>query len=162
MIEVQILLRCSLTHITIIMLRFILYFIYLYLWLGLGLFMPYLCDLFFIFNLLFIVINHKITWKQTNLFFAHISEYLLLVLDINVEEKSEYFFNSKSSASGCCLAFAWFLANFILVLLVKVLLTKKRAYELRWGNELFNWCTGRNCLAASKYPDYQSSNQLLG
>ena len=31
----------------------------------------------------------------------------------------------QSSASGCCLTFAWFFANFSLVLLIKVLLIKK-------------------------------------
>ena len=36
------------------------------------------------------------------------------------------FLNSKSSVSGCCLAFASrFFANFNLALLIKVLLTKK-------------------------------------
>ena len=49
---VSILLRCSLIHITIIML------VYVCLFLDLGLFMPHLCDLFFIFNVIFIVINH--------------------------------------------------------------------------------------------------------
>ena len=33
--------------------------------------------------------------------------------------------NSKSSASGCYLAFTWFFTNFSLALLIKVLLTKK-------------------------------------
>ena len=32
---------------------------------------------------------------------------------------------AKGSASGCCLAFAWFFADFILALLIKVLLMKK-------------------------------------
>ena len=33
--------------------------------------------------------------------------------------------NGKSSASGCCFAFAWIFANFNLALLIKVLLIKK-------------------------------------
>ena len=41
-----------------------------------------------------------------------------------MDEECEKFSNSKSSASGCCLVFAWFFAIFSLALL-KVLLTKK-------------------------------------
>ena len=36
-------------------------------------------------------------------------EYGLLVMDDNVDAECEYFSNNKSSASGCCLAFANFL-----------------------------------------------------
>ena len=36
-----------------------------------------------------------------------------------MDEESEKFSNSKSSTSGCCLAFACFFANFSLVLLIK-------------------------------------------
>ena len=38
--------------------------------------------------------------------FAYFSGYVLLYLVDNVDEEYEYFSNSKSSASGCCLAFA--------------------------------------------------------
>ena len=38
---------------------------------------------------------------------------------------------AKGSASGCCLAFAWFFGNFILALLIKVLLMKKACTLLR-------------------------------
>ena len=50
-IEVQMLLRCFLIHKTIIILRRNLYLVYLCPCLGLGLFMSYLCNLFFIFSL---------------------------------------------------------------------------------------------------------------
>ena len=43
------------------------------------------------------------------LFSCTFLEYLLLFLNDNVDEKGEWFSNSKNSASGCCLAFAWFL-----------------------------------------------------
>ena len=46
-----------------------------------------LCDLFFIFTHIFIIINH--TLKQTHLFLAHFLGYLKLVLDDNVDEKSK-------------------------------------------------------------------------
>ena len=46
-------------------------------------------------------------------------------MDDNVDEESEKFSYKKSSASGCCLAFACFFANFNLALLIKVLLIKK-------------------------------------
>ena len=45
--------------------------------------------LFFQFSLIFIVINHKISFKQMYLFFVHFLEYLLLFLDNNVDEESE-------------------------------------------------------------------------
>ena len=81
------LLRFCLTHITIIILTHILYLAYLCL--GLSLSMWCLCDLFFIFNFIFIAINHILSLKQTHLFFAHFLEYLLLFLDDNVDEESE-------------------------------------------------------------------------
>ena len=56
-IAIQILLRCCLIHITIIILRIILYLAYFCPCLGLGLFMSYLHDLCFIFSFIFIAIN---------------------------------------------------------------------------------------------------------
>ena len=58
--ELQKLLRCCLIHVYISILRHILYLVHLCPCLVQGLFMPYLCDLFFIFSLNFIVINHDI------------------------------------------------------------------------------------------------------
>ena len=49
----------------------------------------------------------------------------VLFLDDNVDQECESFSNSKISASGCCLAFAYFFANFSLALLMEVLLVKK-------------------------------------
>ena len=51
--------------------------------------MSYICDLFFIFSLIFIVINHITSLKQAKLFFVIFLEYLLLPLDDNVDEESE-------------------------------------------------------------------------
>ena len=87
--ELQMLLRCCLIHTTNFMLSHILFLVYLFLCLDLGLFMLYLCDLFFIFSLIFSVINHITSFKQTYLFFVHFLEYLLLFLDNNVSEESE-------------------------------------------------------------------------
>ena len=73
--------------------------------------MSYSCDLFFMIILIFItIINHVISLKQTHFF-----------LEIFV----------KSSASGCCLAFASFFAIFSMVLLIKKLLIKKGCIPLR-------------------------------
>ena len=58
------LLSCCLIHIAIIILRGILYLVYLCPCLDLALFMSYLCDLIFIFSLIFIVINHITSFKQ--------------------------------------------------------------------------------------------------
>ena len=55
-IDLQMLLRCCLIHVSIILLRKILHLLYLPPWLNLGLFMSYLCDLFFIFIFNFIMI----------------------------------------------------------------------------------------------------------
>ena len=45
----------------------------------------YLCrDPFFIFSLIPIIINPTISLKQSQLFFAHFLEYLMLVLDDNM------------------------------------------------------------------------------
>ena len=74
-----------------------LYLVYLCPCLGLGLLMFYIYDLFFIFSLIFIVINHITSLKQT-LIFCTFLEYLLLFLDNNVDEKSKKFSDSKSSA----------------------------------------------------------------
>ena len=79
--------RCFLIHINIIILGHILYLVYLTL--DLGLFMSYLCDLFFISNLIFIPINHILSLKETQLIFVHFLEYLLLFLDDSVDEESE-------------------------------------------------------------------------
>ena len=80
-IELQMLLRNSLVHITIIVLRHILYLVYLCSCLGLGLFMWYLLDLFFfIFSLIFIVIHHIIPFKRMHLFFVHFLEYYLWMI----------------------------------------------------------------------------------
>ena len=69
-IKLQMFLRCCLIPITIIIL-YILYLVNLCLFLDLGPFMSYLCDLFFMFSLNLIIINHLISLKQTHLFFAH-------------------------------------------------------------------------------------------
>ena len=76
-IELQMLLRyclihisCWLIHITIIILEHFLYLFYLNPCLDLCLFRPYLCYLFFIFIFIFIIINRIIWLKQTQLFFC--------------------------------------------------------------------------------------------
>ena len=88
-IEFQMLLRCCLIHITIIILRHILYLFYLCPCLGLGLLISYLCDLFFIFNLIFITIHHINSLKQKHVAFVQFLKYLLLFLNDNVDEESE-------------------------------------------------------------------------
>ena len=88
-IELQMLLRCCLKNISIIILRHFLYLFYLRFCLDLGLcvVMSYLCGLIFIFISIFIMINRIISWKQTHLFFLLILEYFLLFLYNNVDEE---------------------------------------------------------------------------
>ena len=66
----------------------ILYLVYLGPCLGLGLIMSYLCDLFLIFSVIFITINHIASLKQTRLFFVHFKKYILSFLDDNVDEEN--------------------------------------------------------------------------
>ena len=98
------LLRCCLIHITSIILRYILYLVYVCLCLGVDLFMSYVCDLLFIFSLIFVAIN------QTHMSFAYFSEYLLLFLDDNVDGEGEYSpvpNNSPPSRAFYFLDFLW-------------------------------------------------------
>ena len=64
---------------------------------------------------------------------------LLLLVD-NVNKEYEQFSGSESSASGCCLTFAWIFVNFSLALLIKVLLIKESMYSLKF---LFKFYTVR-------------------
>ena len=98
---------------------------------------------FFIFIFIFIMINRVISWIQIYLFFCLFLGYVPLFLNDNVNEKCEKFSNSKSSVSGCCLAFAWCFADFSRTLLIKVLLIKKAC---NWFAEQ-NWFA--NCLVST-------------
>ena len=79
------LLRCCSIHITIIILRYILYLVFLCPCPGLGLFMSYLlCDLFFIFIFIFIIMNHNIILLKQTHFLAYFSD-IQLILFLNSE-----------------------------------------------------------------------------
>ena len=90
-IELQVLLRCCLIHISIIMLRHFLYLLYLCPCLDLcrclDLFMSYLYDLLFIF--IFIIINRISYEYRHTCSFAYFLEYVPLFLDNNVYKKCE-------------------------------------------------------------------------
>ena len=85
---------CCLIHKTIIILRHNFYSVYLGPCLSLSQFMSYFCDLFFIFSLIFIVINHIASLKQTHLLFVLFLGCLLIFLDYKVDEESEYLSNN--------------------------------------------------------------------
>ena len=72
--ELEMLLRCCLIYISIIILRHMLL---LCLCLSLARFMSYLCDLFFIFSLIFSALDHITSLKQVQLFCVHFLECLL-------------------------------------------------------------------------------------
>ena len=98
-IGLQMLLGCSLIHISIIIVRHFLYVLYLCPCLDLGLLMSYLCDLFFIFIFIFIIINCIISWIQTPLFFCLFYRPCPIIIRMkNVNN----FPISKTSASGRC------------------------------------------------------------
>ena len=117
------LLRCCLIYVTIIIPRHNLDLVCLWPHLSLGLFMLYICNLLFIFSLIFIVINHITSFKQKYLFFVQFLEFFLLFLDNNVDRESQQFSNNKTF-SRCCLAFAWFFTNFSVALLINVFIKK--------------------------------------
>ena len=88
-----------------------LYFVYLCLFVRLGLFKSYSCDLVFIIIFIFITVNHIVSLKHTH---------TIIFLGIFV----------KNSASGCCLAFAYFFAKFQPGFACKsVAYKKKRVYQ---------------------------------
>ena len=95
-IQLQMLLRCCVIHITIIILRDILYLVYLCP--CLGQIMLYLCDLFFIFSFIFIVINHITLLKQKHLFFVQFLECLLWM--ITWMKKKNHFKLAKVQPQG--------------------------------------------------------------
>ena len=101
------LLRSCLIDVSIIILRYFLYLLSVCPCLGLGLFVSYLCDLFFIFIFIFIMINSIISWVQTGLFFCLFFRICLLFLHDNVDEECKYFSNRdllQGFTIGFCLA----------------------------------------------------------
>ena len=111
----------------IIILRHLLYLLlYLCLCLDLDLFLWYICDLFSFsssFSLWVIVSSDECRHTCSFAYFLEYAHYVWMITWM----KNVKFWNNKSSATGCCLAFAWFLANFSLALLIKVLLIKKKS-----------------------------------
>ena len=84
------LLRFCLIHKSIIILRRFLYLLYLCLCLDLGLFMSCLYDLFFIFIIIFIMVNRIISRIQEHTCSAaYFLEYVLLFFSDNVDEECE-------------------------------------------------------------------------
>ena len=114
--ELQMLLSCCLIYVSIIIVRQFLNLLYLCLWLDLGLFISYLCDVFFIFVFIFINIYCIISWIQSYLLFCLFFRICPIIYRWRIW---------IISVSGCCLAFALLFTNFSLVLLVKVLPIKK-------------------------------------
>ena len=67
----------------------------------------YLFDLFFIFIIIFIIINRIFSSiLQHTCSFSYFLEYVLLIFDDNVDEECEQFSDSKSSTLRCYLALA--------------------------------------------------------
>ena len=87
-------------HVTIIIQRHIFYFVYLCSCQGLGLFMSYLCDLFFILASFSLPFNHITLLKQRHLVFVHILECLLIFLDNIVDEEGKNFLKVKVQPHG--------------------------------------------------------------
>ena len=77
----------ELIHISIIILRDFFYLLYMCPCLDQGLFMSYVCDLFFIFIFIFIMINQIILWINTRLLFCLFFRICPIILDDNVDEE---------------------------------------------------------------------------
>ena len=120
-IELQMLLRCCLIHLTITVLWSILYLLYL----SMSRRRCRIYMIFFHFQPDFHH-NHIILLKQI-CFFSHFLEYLLIIFGwwcgLNKVNKFQI---AKVQPHRVLLSFAWFLADFSLALLIKVLLIKKR------------------------------------
>ena len=110
-IELQMLLRWRLIQISIIILRhFLHHLLYLSQCLDLGLFMSYLCDLYFMLIVIFIIINRMNTDALVLLLiFQKISFYFWMITCMKNAYNVQI---GKSSTSRCCLASAWFFPNF--------------------------------------------------
>ena len=88
-------------------------------------------------------------------------EDVLLFLDDNLDELSEWFSYSSNTASRCCLTFLWLFDNFSLALLVKVLLIIKVCnhfivcyillYETSLGFSTYQFNNQPNSLYGDKY-----------
>ena len=73
----------------------------------------------------------------SNFKFCAAKKNLLLSLDDNVDEEGTWFSNSKSLASACCLAFAWFFCQFQQGVAYKSVAYIKSVYPSilwRWGS----------------------------
>ena len=73
-IEPQILRKCCLLHMGIILPRCIIFCIFVSIFIRLRLFTSSLCDLFFIIIFIFITVNHIISLKQTHFLFGRFCE----------------------------------------------------------------------------------------
>ena len=90
-IELQMLLKCCLIYTTVVILRTEtnFYLVSMCPCLGLGLFLSFLCDLFFIFSLIFI--DYITSLKQTYLFFVHFLEKITIFWIITWVKKANNF-----------------------------------------------------------------------
>ena len=123
------LLRCCLIHISIIILRHFLYLLYLCPCLDLGLFMSYLCDLFFIFIFIFIMINRMNTDTLVLLLiFQNMSYYFWMITWM---KNLNNFQVAKVQPQVAAQQLLNFFASFSLALLIKVLLIKKACNPIR-------------------------------
>ena len=123
------LLWCCLIHISIIIVRQVICLLYLCPCLDLGLFMSYLCDIFFISIFIFIMINRIISLIQTHLFFC--SFFRMCPIIFGWYRGWRIWINFKLQNVGLTvllsICFFIFFPNFSLALLIKVLLIKQRA-----------------------------------
>ena len=92
--------------------------------LDLGLFMSCLCDLFFIFIIIFTMIKYIIYTHIFFFFFYNMSYYFWMITWMKNVNNSKSSTSECCLATECCLALALFFGTFNLALLIKVLLMK--------------------------------------
>ena len=117
--------RCCLVPISIIIMRHFICFLSLCLCLDLGLFMSYLCDLFFFFFSIFIMINRIMSWIQTHLFFCLFFRVIPFIFGCLRGGRMWIIFKKQMFSLRVLLSICLNFANFSQALLVKVLLIKK-------------------------------------
>ena len=137
------LLRCCWVPISIVKIRQFAYLLYLCLCLDLDIFMSYLCDLFFFFFSIFIMINRIISWIQTHWFLCLYFRVPPIIFGWLHEWR---IWMAQKFSLMVLLSFCLFFANFSLELLIKVLLIKKGVYST-----LVTWMSKKSSVDQSEF-----------
>ena len=121
------LLRCCLILLSITILKRFLYLLYLHSCLDVG-----LCDLFFIFIFIFIMINRINTDALVLLLIFQNMPYYYFWITTWLKKVNNFQMANVQPQGVAQHLYNFFAANFSLALVIKVLLIKKRVYQINW------------------------------